>query len=242
VKDQYFGDINDYRKYGLLRVLARASGLRVGICWLLTPDDARGDGELRAYLGRPTKWRRYDPELYDALARLLEDGVERAVRRAPEWGLVPGASYFEPLLADGAGDRMGYFSKAWEHFARCELLFLDPDNGIEVASTAWGRRGSSRYVYWRELKDAFSQGHSLLIYQHYPRVPREQFVPFLADRIGEELGCARVTAFRTSHVAFFLAQQPAHYPAFEGLASAVGKQWLRQIEPWPEPEASRGAG
>jgi len=29
MKDQYFGDINDYRKYGLLRAIVRSSELRI---------------------------------------------------------------------------------------------------------------------------------------------------------------------------------------------------------------------
>jgi hypothetical protein len=49
MKNQYFGDINDYRKYGLLRAFAEAH-LSVGVCWLLTADDAGGDGELRRLL------------------------------------------------------------------------------------------------------------------------------------------------------------------------------------------------
>jgi hypothetical protein len=103
-----------------------------------------------------------------------------------------------------------------------------------VSSPLWGGRGSSRYIYWRELKDAFSRGHSLLIYQHYHRVPRDRFVPFLAERIGEELGCARVTAFKTPYVAFFLAKQPAHAQALHATAAAVAAGWAGQIEPWPE--------
>jgi len=37
MKNQYFGDINDYRKYGLLRCFAEA-GLNIGVCWMLTPE------------------------------------------------------------------------------------------------------------------------------------------------------------------------------------------------------------
>jgi len=119
VKNQYFGDMNDYRKYGLLRALAATSGLRIGVCWMLTSDDAGGDGELRAYLTRPGKWRRYDPELYDALSGLLKWGTDRAVRHAQEWGLVPSAKYFEVLLRDDAAARQEYFADAWERFAGC---------------------------------------------------------------------------------------------------------------------------
>ena len=53
MKNQYFGDVNDFRKYGLLRTLQRASGLAVGVCWFLTIDDHAGDGERRNYLTNP---------------------------------------------------------------------------------------------------------------------------------------------------------------------------------------------
>ena len=34
VKDQYFGDVNDYRKYGLLRALGHA-GFQTLVVWML---------------------------------------------------------------------------------------------------------------------------------------------------------------------------------------------------------------
>jgi hypothetical protein len=33
MKNRYFGDISDYLKYGLLRTIGRASGLRLAVCW-----------------------------------------------------------------------------------------------------------------------------------------------------------------------------------------------------------------
>lgn len=39
MKNQYFGDINDYRKYGLIRLLTGAGKLKTTVCWMLTPDD-----------------------------------------------------------------------------------------------------------------------------------------------------------------------------------------------------------
>jgi hypothetical protein len=50
MKDQYFGDVNDYRKYGLLRALSSVTRLPIGVCWLLTGPDSRSDGEFRRYL------------------------------------------------------------------------------------------------------------------------------------------------------------------------------------------------
>ena len=72
MKNQYFGDINDFRKYGLLRTIQRESGLGIGVCWFLTADDGGVDGRLMKYLNQPSRWRHYDSELYDKLQSLLD--------------------------------------------------------------------------------------------------------------------------------------------------------------------------
>ena len=67
MKVQYFGDVNDYRKFALLRLLSEAGGFRIGVCWMLTEADGSGHGAKRGYLDQPEIWRRYDPPLFDAL-------------------------------------------------------------------------------------------------------------------------------------------------------------------------------
>jgi len=229
MKNQYFGDVNDYRKYGLLRILARRSGLSIGVCWLLTPDDGGTDGELRRYLKDPQRWRQYDPELYDQLRSLLEPGVPRTVQLAKEWALIPGTSYFEALLEDDSTQRDAYFVAAWTALRTCELLFVDPDNGIEVQSTRRGARGSAKYLYWQELRQAYANGRSVLVYQQFPHVQREPFVPFLAGRIAEELQGAQVIGFETSQVAFFLLAQPGHVAVLRSAAQDAASTWRGQI-------------
>ena len=49
MKDQYFGDIGDYGKYGLLRFLAK-KGIKIGVHWYLTPSDGSNDGKFTDYL------------------------------------------------------------------------------------------------------------------------------------------------------------------------------------------------
>lgn len=232
MKNRYFGDINDYHKYGLLRDLAGA-GLSIGVCWLLTEDDGGNHGQLRAYLTRPSRWRRYDPELYDRLRQLLQPGVQPNVRYAEEWNLVPGATYFDGLLADSAGERDAYFSAALDALRGCDLVFFDPDTGIEVQSTERGERGSAAYIYWVELRRAYADGHSLLVYQHFPRVERTRFVPFLAERFRDELRAPHVAGFATPHVAFFLVHQSAHGEALSKVAVTVNATWRGQIDVWP---------
>ena len=192
MKDQYFGDVNDYRKYGLLRDLIEGSQLRLGVCWLRTVNDGRRDGEFRQYLQKPERWRHRDPELYDALRRLLDPGVERTVLHAESWGLLPGARYHHRILNDGASDRRSYFAEAWQRLREAQLLFLDPDNGLEVQSVSYGKRTSAKYLYWHEVEEAYGRGHSLIIYQHFRRQKRDTFVTDMADELQYRLGGSRV--------------------------------------------------
>jgi len=235
MKNQYFGDVNDFRKYGLLRALAGA-GLSIGVCWLLTEDDARGDGERRRYLTKPSTWRHYDAELYDRLLP-LQLGIPRLVTCADKWRLVPGARYFSEVITDNVEQRTEYFKTGLLALHRCDVLFFDPDNGIEVQSTGRGRRGSAKYIYWSELQEAYRHGHSLLVYQHFPRVKRSAFVPVLVNRLCYQLGAPRVEGFVTPHVAFFLVHQSGHSAALEEATVTVCSKWSKQIDVWPVAQA-----
>jgi hypothetical protein len=72
-----------------------------------------------------------------------------------------------------------------------------------------------------------------LISQHFPRVVRQRFVPFLAARLAEELTDPVLTALSTGYVVFFFVQQRKHVSAFARAADNVRLQWRGQIEPWP---------
>lgn len=79
MKNQYFGDINDYRKYGLLRSITVATDIKPLIAWMLTEDDGSTDGKFTDYLKDPYKWERYDPVLYNELVQLLKSNVKRSI-------------------------------------------------------------------------------------------------------------------------------------------------------------------
>ncbi len=207
MKDQYFGDINDYRKYGLLRVLSGRGALRVAVCWMLTPPDGRGDGRFTEYLSDPETWRGHDPELFDALRYWVLERGSRNVRHAAR--LLPRARFARSL------------SRARD----CELYFFDPDNGLEVRSTPPGRAGSSKYLYWPELEQAWRRGHSVLVYQHFPRVRRESFVERLASELLRRTAAPEVVAFSTARVLFLLAPQPAHRRWLIARTRVVESQW-----------------
>ncbi|MGB7213181.1 MAG: hypothetical protein WBC97_11215 [Gemmatimonadales bacterium] len=230
MKDQYFGDVNDYRKYGLLRALESVTGLSLGVCWLLTSDDGGTDGGFTDFLLQPGQWRRYDPPLYDELRRLLDPGTRRSVQHVRTWSLIPGARYYEAGLADGSG-RERYIDGALDALQECPVVFFDPDNGVEVPSIRFGGRGSSKYIYWQEMEQAYRRGHTLVVYQHFAREKREQHIARLAEQFRQRLQAPMIASFRTPRVVFFLAVQSDHIDKFAGLHERVRETWGDQIRP-----------
>jgi hypothetical protein len=205
MKDKYAADINDYLKYALLRALVRGDGL--GVAWMLTPEDTTGDGRKITYLSQPDRYRRLDPVLFDRLRSLVQRG-ERTVAAIERAVLLDKAAYVSAILPDPVAGRFLWFSNLWEQVEGRRVLFFDPDNGMSVRSVKRGTRGSSKYLYWDELGSAYDRGHSVIVYQHFPRQPRGQFVSALAARINEEVGCNHVSAIRTPSVAFLVIPQP----------------------------------
>jgi hypothetical protein len=221
MKVQYFGDEHDFRKYVLLRSFANR-GFRIGVCWMLTPDDGRSDGDKRAYLdqGKRSRWRYFDEPLYDLLAPLVSKGGldKRALKQpAPEdlkqiedKGLLKDAVFFEGCVPQSPKDRARFRERCRECLCAADLLFYDPDNGLATESSQKGRKNSAKYLYLDEVTEDFGSGKSVLIYQHFPRRVRHKFIAEKMVQLKDLLPNSIVRAFETTSVVFLLSAQPKH--------------------------------
>jgi hypothetical protein len=227
VKDQYFGDVNDFRKYGLLRSLAVSSDLRVGVCWMLTESKPDGrDGKSLSYLDKPEEYRRFDPDLFDWLKRVVR--VEKDRRRTAlieKSEMLGSALFYSKPLPKGRSDREEYCSECAKRFARCDLVFFDPDNGLEVRSTPRGRKNSSKYLYWDEVCATFRGGSSVMVYQHFPFEKREAYIARMTEELRQRTQASAVSSFKTPHVLFLLASQESHVAAFRAQLAAIRSFW-----------------
>jgi hypothetical protein len=227
MKNQYFGDISDYRKYGLLRCL-QGSGLGVTVSWMLTPDDGGNDGKLTDYLDDPDSWRHHDPELFDALRKALSHPRHRKVGAATSF--LKGANFVEDVLDGSVDARVAWFDRTVESISSTTLLFLDPDNGLEVASTGRNTRGSEKYIHWEEVSVFWSIGASILIYQHFPRVKRSVFVPRICEKLSEACPGQDPIAIVSGRVLFLLVGQPDYREQLEDCARQAERRWGAQLE------------
>jgi hypothetical protein len=208
MKVQYFGDVNDYRKYILLRRIA--SELKIGVCWMLTPDDGRPDGANRSYLMDPAKWRFLDPDLFDFLTSVQQPPTMDCFNSLSEAGMISGATFFADEVPQSREERARYHAECRRTFADREMVFFDPDNGLEVPSHPRGRAKARKYVFYDELRAHYDDGKSVLVYQHFNRVPRNAFIATTTKRIASEFSKCEVAVFRTTHVVFFAAVRPEH--------------------------------
>ena len=161
MQNRYTGDVGDFGKYGLLRALAgrEDARLRLGVAWWLVADGTRNDdGRYTQYLGpkHEARFRPCDPALFDSLREIVRAGRRSVAAIAESRALPPGTVFFERVLSyDGLDPaqrlraRDGWCSGALGATEGCDLVFLDPDNG--VAGEAM-RRGRS------DLKHVFLEG------------------------------------------------------------------------------------
>lgn len=225
MKEQYVGDVSDFRKYALLRALSAEGQARIGVCWMLTPPDGRSDGNKLAYLSRPNQHRHFDPELFDVLRQAASEPDQRRLAAIEESEAIPGATYFNEVLSNRAPERVAYMAACAASFSDVDLVFFDPDNGIEVRSIPVGRRNSSKYVYLDELRTFYEAGKSILVYQHFPRIERAAFVAGCVNRMRKIAPDADHWAFRTKHVVFLLAINPASGRQLVRNAERAAMKW-----------------
>lgn len=225
MKDQYAGDIGDFLKYGLLRALCGGEpALRLGIVWYLYPDPERGgDGGHIGYLQpghlQAAALQSCDPALYRALQDVVHgERTVEAIERASLFG--PGTGYFsDPLsfrdipLLQRATHRSGWADRARDAVMESELVFVDPDNGMQNPGTRLRGVKAPKYALFEELRQFHDAARSLVIYQHRVRTALDDQIAVrrrdLSKQLGAKEGWVLYTSLGTGRF-FFVLPSPGH--------------------------------
>lgn len=167
MKNQYFGDVGDYGKYGLLRFFAN-NGIKIAVNWYLTEDDGSNDGNIVRYL-ESDDMRQYDPELFSVLKEML-NAKNRSVLSFEKRCMIPNAVYFNDCLyyereskADRHQKRSKWHQDALTACSGADLVFLDPDNGARESEPASAKNGV-KYCYANEIADYYYNGQNVVYY------------------------------------------------------------------------------
>src|SRR5712671_1580419 len=119
---------------------------------------------------------RCDRSLYDCLGSLVRDGG-RSVQAVQDSNALPKtARYFAiPLSFAGTkcpirpGIRAVWLRGAMHATKGTDIVFLDPDNGLEVKSTTALSIKGPKYVFLDDISPYLQRRQSLVVYQHLAR-------------------------------------------------------------------------
>ena len=195
---------------------------------MLTAADENSNGRKVDYLDAPQRWRHRDPLLFDFLKRSL-DTDQRGVRSLEDANLLPGASYFSEPLPDDERSRQAYFERVLAALKGADLLFFDPDTGLEP-SASWGRRASGQYLYWSEVRKAASTGASMLIFQLWKRENRQQTLARLTETLRTTIKGAAIASIDSPFVAFLTACRLAHRERYAVALRLMRERWSGELE------------
>ena len=172
MQNRYTGDIGDFGKLGLLRQL-HSGGLSIGINWYLVPDERHnGDGRLINYL-KNSNFAACDEDLWYSLRGIIENN-QRYVSALERETILPAKRYSKSLdfsnikKSDREYIRVEWHLGAVKALQGCDLIFVDPDNGL-ICPSAMNTKKSNKYVLCEELKDYYKTGASVIYYQHKAR-------------------------------------------------------------------------
>ncbi|UPK27021.1 hypothetical protein [Bradyrhizobium sp. 195] len=238
MQNRYVGDVGDFAKYALLRLLTGRNGLSLGVLWYLFADESHNsDGRHISYLQDPN-FARLDPSLHKTLAELVAAG-RRSVRSIAQAGILPEHTVYFDAPIDRLGgpaksapqrarQRASWLKKAHLAMQACDLVFFDPDNGLETASVARYSPKGGKYVFWDELSLFWDRGQSLVIYHHLNRTASvakqtEALQEKFASRFGADAFVRHFLFRRGSCRHFWLVSQERHAMHSLSVIDQIGK-------------------
>ena len=231
MQDRYAGDIGDFGKYGLLRwlcgVTSGGNPLTLGVNWYLFDgvDSAKNDGAKTAYLRGETRDHRLllecDPDLARLMCRIVE--TERSIASIERSGALPDETrYFNTGLnfddlpphhfRQRVERREQWNQQALQQLAGQGIIFLDPDNGLEVKTHTRTSRFGPKYVFCDELIPYWEREQSLIIYQHFDRDKNriQNKSAQLRQALGSDGPPVEIIALSAFSRVFFVIPNPAN--------------------------------
>ena len=243
MQDRYTGDVGDFGKYGLLRALSLSEitdeggpRLSLGVVWYRYHDESHNaDGKHISYLDphKQKDYRKCDPELYDCLSEIVNNRVSRKISEIEKSEILGSKTrYFSEECPGGSRQsRFEWHKRALTKMRGCDLVFLDPDNGLvkDIKDEV-----SAKHVYFCEVQDFVYLGGALVFYHHLNRSTThdrqiEHQLRWLAGKFRDS---HHVAAFRyrrgTSRVFFVIWPAHLHEILWPCMQAVSDSQWTAE--------------
>jgi hypothetical protein len=214
MKDRCVGNVDDFGKLALLQHLME--GRRLAVCWYMTgrQDEAARQDRSFSYLHRPDDFRHLSPKVFDALREVVDGTPGHRRRIGTLETLLDGSVFHGCEVPRRASSRAIWAKQLIETVGEADLIFLDPDNGIQ------GKRLTPKHVALLEISALRRPGRALVIAQR--QLGRR--AGFLAEQL-QSLGCRRVELIRFRLVSSRFYVVADHDPAMSERIASFARRW-----------------
>lgn len=189
MKNQYFGDNRDLFKYDLIEFILNnnknSSNNRFTFIPMLTKNKGSDGNKIHNPIaGRENK----------VLREFLEECRDKNRKNIAEIKTYFNSNHNIQLIIYGEHRKNEYFShkNRAEYFKKIDdtllsnpLIFVDPDNGLEV------KRSNEKHLLYSEVRRLYERmnGNSILmIYQHFPRENHRAYCERRCNELKEKVG------------------------------------------------------
>jgi hypothetical protein len=217
MQNRYAGDVGDFGKFGLLNKIFDAPKWKIGVVWYLYPDENHNDdGRYIEYLSKK-EFIWCNENLADKLSKVVRSG-RRNVKELERVGVLKSNTvYFDECLDfyhrfPGQTKknknirlklRKKWLAKAIEMTSACNVLFVDPDNGIEISSCPkLNQSKSGKYIYYSEIERLFQYKDVMVIYHHLNRHKNHGSHREQIERRAKELKMKNTSNFKVFAIRF----------------------------------------
>lgn len=158
MKNRFYGDVNDYIKYGILDILSKKYNA-IGINWYLT-DDRHGNqkhGNIMHHINNEKEWQDYNPRIFSTLKNRVQAN-QRNIRYCKKDKIFKFKHEFREQLPDNAAPsnylklRNQWHARAISNLRECDLIFFDPDVGV-IDRLSKDVVKNSEYCLIKEIED-----------------------------------------------------------------------------------------
>jgi hypothetical protein len=223
MQDRYVGNVGDFGKLALLRCLME--GHRLAVCWYLTNGESESthDSKTFHYLKRPDEFRHLAPEIFDGLTDIVEGSPAgtRGVEALEASGLLADTLFHRTQVPRSLALRLRWSEQLVQAVSEADLVFLDPDNGIQ------GTRLGPKHVALSEIAALRRQDRTLVFAQRH--TGRRSEVRFLANQLWS-IGCKRIELVRFRLVASRFYVVTDHDDAKAERISDLARKWGKWVK------------
>lgn len=211
MQERYLGDIHDFHKFLFLKFIKYTSSLNLGLNFynvnpkiLGKNEVSKNDGEKRKYLNND-RYRKLDQLMIKEFTELVSKKNRKFKSFIKYSHLKKYINFYHDEIR--LNDRKIWFKNSMIKLKNCDIIFLDPDNGLIPKSVKKKSMQSLKYVLFDELSEIlatnkvviFSQSQS---YSKYHKTFLKEKINEISDNINISVNFP-IIRNRTSPNSFF---------------------------------------